>query len=82
MLKCHFELISKKKFPFQAIFAFGFKSILVIHAFELLYAGYKCMKLGLNGGTTLKWLISVAFNGVYATKMLYDPEKFYKPKMQ
>ena len=67
---------------FQAIFAFIFESILVIHAFELLYAGYKCIKLGLTSGTTLKWLLSVAFNGIYATKMLYNPEKFLKSKIQ
>eukprot|EP00093_Oithona_nana_P003048 03048.XXX_124058_124365_1 [CDS] Oithona nana genome sequencing. len=44
-------MVYQNLFNAQAIFAFGFKSILVIHAFELLYAGYKCVKLGLTSAT-------------------------------
>ena len=50
---------------------------MVIHCFELIYATYRCLVLGLNFPTTVKWLISVSLNGVFALKMLHEPEKFY-----
>merc|ERR1712156_6579 len=62
---------------FQGIFAITFKAIVVIHCFELIYATYRCLVLGLNFPTTVKWLISVSLNGVFALKMLHEPEKFY-----
>ena len=62
---------------FQDLFAITFKTIVFIHCFELLYATYRCLTLGLTLPTMLKWLISVSLNGVFALKMLHDPEKFY-----
>merc|ERR1712241_1480334 len=69
-----FQSISKA----QPIFAIIFKAILGIHAFELVYATYRCIVLELNFGATVKWLINVGFNGVFALKMLHAPEKFMK----
>ena len=65
---------------FQDLFAITFKTIVFIHCFELLYATYRCLTLGLTLATMLKWLISVSLNGVFALKMLHDPEKFYNVK--
>ena len=62
---------------FQDLFAITFKAIVFIHCFELLYATYRCLTLGLTLPTMVKWLISVSLNGVFALKMLHDPEKFY-----
>merc|ERR1712088_774332 len=53
------------------------KAIVFIHCFELIYATYRCLSLGLTLPTMVKWLISVSLNGVFALKMLHDPEKFY-----
>ena len=65
---------------FQDVFAITFKAIVLIHCFELLYATYRCLTLGLTLPTMVKWLISVSLNGVFALKMLHDPEKFYNVK--
>ena len=65
---------------FQDLFAITFKAIVFIHCFELLYATYRCLTLGLTLPTMVKWLISVSLNGVFALKMLHDPEKFYNVK--
>ena len=62
---------------FQSLFAITFKAIVFIHCFELIYATYRCLSLGLTLPTMVKWLISVSLNGVFALKMLHDPEKFY-----
>ena len=70
------EIVTK----FQDLFAITFKTIVFIHCFELLYATYRCLTLGLTLPTMVKWLISVSLNGVFALKMLHDPEKFYNVK--
>ena len=64
-------------FTFQGLFAITFKAIVFIHCFELIYATYRCLTLGLTFPTMIKWLISVSLNGVFALKMLHDPDKFY-----
>lgn len=56
------------------------KAIIAIHGFELVYATYRCYALKLNASATIKWLINVSLNGVFALKMLHEPEKFYKKK--
>ena len=64
---------------FQEKFQFLFVGTLVVHVFELFYAMYRCGKLDLNPTTTLKWFANVALNGVFALKMLHNPDAFYQP---
>ncbi len=66
----------------QPLWALTFKAIIVVHCFEIAYAWIRGMQLGLNGTTICKWLVNVAFNGIFATRMLIDPEKYgaKKPK--
>ena len=59
-----------------------FRAIVVIHCFELVYAYHRCWKLGLTEFTMAKWLINVSLNGVFALKMLHDPEKFFDVETQ
>ena len=59
-----------------------FKTIISIHALEVVYGLFRCRKLGLTTGTTLKWLVSIGFNGVLALKMLNEPEKYYNAKQK
>ena len=63
---------------FQFLCAFIFQSIVGIHAFEVVYAAYRCLVLELNIITSIKWLINVAFNGWFVLKYLHDPEKYIK----
>ena len=63
---------------FQFLCAFIFQSIVGIHAFEVVYAAYRCTVLELNMTTSIKWLFNVAFNGWFVLKYLHNPEKYIK----
>ena len=58
---------------FQFLCALIFKSIVGIHAFEVVYT-----VLELNMITSIKWLFNVAFNGWFVLKYLHNPEKYIK----
>merc|ERR1712110_822094 len=63
----------------QEKFQLVFVGTLVVHMFELFYAMYRCGRLNLNPTTTLKWFANVALNGIFALKMLHNPDEFYQP---
>ena len=68
----------KTSLLFQFLCALIFKSIVGIHAFEVVYAAYRCTVLELNMITSIKWLFNVAFNGWFVLKYLHNPEKYIK----
>lgn len=61
---------------FQDHLVRAFWCIIVVHSFEVLYALHLCEQLKLSEWTTAKWIVSVALNGVFALKMLYNPKKY------
>ena len=63
---------------FQGKFQFVFLATLGVHVFELFYAMYRCGKLNLDSTATLKWFVNVSLNGVFALKMLHNPDEFYQ----
>lgn len=48
--------------------------VVVAHLFELQYAMYLCGRYGLSPAATIKWYLSVFFNGGFALIKLHRPE--------
>ena len=59
---------------FQTWFSLLFKIIVGAHSLEIIYTVIRCRQLGLTVWTTIKWIVNVAFNGIFALRMLIDPE--------
>jgi hypothetical protein len=55
---------------FQLYLQFGFKLLLVIHAFEVTFCAFKCYTLEFTLFNSARWMFNVALNGIFALKLM------------